>query len=511
MDALEPSTPPRASLGRRFARGAFWSLVGTAVGQACQMAGSIVTARVLGADPYGQLGIVMSTAGAFGVLASFGMGLTATRFVSQHRDGDPDRAGRVLGLALLATAVAASVAAFAMLLSSPLLAEKSLHAPHLAGELRVACLSLLLSAIAGTLTGGLTGLEAFRAVAAVSLAQAVVGLPLRIAGAVWFGVSGAVWALAATPAIAVVLSAIALGRACRARSVRVRLRGLAAEMPVVWRFSLPALLSGALTMPAQWLANTILVRLPDGYTELGVLNAATQWRTLLVFLPTVLASVALPLMSAGLSDAREDDGDASRDYARTFEMTQGLSILVVFPLGTLAAFLTQPILALYGRTYENGDVMLIGTVATAMAATVGVAVATAVQARGRMWLGFSTSLSWSVLLVLATLLGAERWGGASIAFGGALAHVQAGVWPFVMLRGGFGPATTLRLLGQMAVCILVPVAALLTPAPDRLWLALPAALAVAGASWGLLCAPEVRTHALGLLRERTIRASAGGA
>jgi O-antigen/teichoic acid export membrane protein len=503
MDAVEPAAPPSsASLGRRFARGAFWSLVGTAVGQACQMAGSIVTARILGADPYGQLGIVMSTAGAFGVVASFGMGLTATRFVSQYRERDPDRAGRVLGLALLSTVLAASVAALAMLLASPTIADQSLHAPHLARELRVACLSLLLSAVAGTLTGGLTGLEAFRAVAAVSLAQALVGLPLRVAGAMWFGVSGAVWALAATPGVAVALSAFALRRACRARSVPVRLRGLGAEMPVLWRFSLPALLSGALTMPAQWLANTILVGLPNGFAELGVLNAATQWRTLLVFLPTVLAGVALPLMSSGLTDTEETDG---RDCARTFEMTQGLSILVVFPLGALAAFLTGPILALYGRTYEGGDVMLIGTVATAMAATVGVAVGTAVQARGRMWLGFSTSLSWAACLVAATLLGAGRWGGASIAFGGALAHVQAGVWPFLLLRRSFPRATLLRLLGQMAVCVALPAAALLTPAADRLWLALPAGLAVSAASWWLLCAPEVRERALGLLRERSRR------
>ncbi len=510
---MEPQEPPAASpetLGRRFARGAFWSLAGAAAGQACQMVGSIATARILSAGPYGELGIVMSTAGAFGVVATFGMGLTATRFVARYRRAEPERAARVLGLALVATLCAGGIAALAMLGSAGPIAEAALRAPHLAGPLRIACLSLLFTALANTLSGALTGLEAFRAAATVSLIQSIVGLPLRVAGAVWFGVEGAVWALAVLPALAVA-PAIGLLRAeCRRQGLRVRLRGLSPELPVLWRFSLPALLSGAMTMPGQWLANTILVGCPGGFEELGVLNAATQWRTLLVFLPTVLSGVALPLMASSAGDP-ESGTLPEHDYARTFELAQGLSVLVVFPLGAVALFLADPILTLYGSAYAGGALPLIGAVAAAMAAALGAALGAAIQARARMWLGFAISFAWSALLVASAAYGAARWGGASIAFGSAGAYLVVAVWPFLLLRRGFERGTAWRFAGQVGVCVALPLAAVATPAGARVWLALPAGLAVGALCWCLLSPAGVRDRALALIRQRLLGRPAKGA
>jgi len=49
----------------------------------------------------GQLGMVQSTAGMFGIFAGFGMGLTANKHVAELKIKDPARAGRIIGLSSL--------------------------------------------------------------------------------------------------------------------------------------------------------------------------------------------------------------------------------------------------------------------------------------------------------------------------------------------------------------------------------------------------------------------------
>ncbi|MCG6537882.1 MAG: oligosaccharide flippase family protein, partial [Syntrophales bacterium LBB04] len=86
------------SLGARFARGAFWSFVAAILSQGIGMAASIVTARFLGKEGFGEFGMIISTVGAFGIFAGLGLGLTATKFVAEYRATDPARVARILGL-----------------------------------------------------------------------------------------------------------------------------------------------------------------------------------------------------------------------------------------------------------------------------------------------------------------------------------------------------------------------------------------------------------------------------
>src|SRR5262245_2899227 len=87
-----------SSLGYRLARGAFWSLVGSLISRGMGMVAGIIVARILGKHDYGQLGIVQSTVGMFGVFAGFGMGLTANKHIAEFKTLDPGRAGRIVGL-----------------------------------------------------------------------------------------------------------------------------------------------------------------------------------------------------------------------------------------------------------------------------------------------------------------------------------------------------------------------------------------------------------------------------
>src|SRR5215475_10536595 len=72
-----------SQLAYRLARGAFWSLVGSLISRGLGVVAGIGVARILGKNDYGELGMVQSTVGMFGVFAGFGMGLTANKHVAE--------------------------------------------------------------------------------------------------------------------------------------------------------------------------------------------------------------------------------------------------------------------------------------------------------------------------------------------------------------------------------------------------------------------------------------------
>src|ERR1035438_1477658 len=86
---------PAGSLRERFTYGVIWSLAGAVVSRGFLLAASVVCARFLGKEGFGALGMIQSTAGMFGIFAGLGLGLTATKYVSEFRRQDPMRAGRI--------------------------------------------------------------------------------------------------------------------------------------------------------------------------------------------------------------------------------------------------------------------------------------------------------------------------------------------------------------------------------------------------------------------------------
>ena len=58
------------------------------------------------------------------------------------------------------------------------------------------------------------------------------------------------------------------------------------------------MLSGIVVSPVIWIAYIIIINNHDGYAQLGLFNAADQWRYILGFLPLVLGGVLLPMISA---------------------------------------------------------------------------------------------------------------------------------------------------------------------------------------------------------------------
>src|SRR6476619_3959233 len=93
--------PAKVAIGSRFLIGAFWSVAGAVIARGLTLAASVLAGRLLGPEGFGEIGMIQSTQGLFGVLAGAGLGLAATKFVAEHRSIDPTRAARCIALAIV--------------------------------------------------------------------------------------------------------------------------------------------------------------------------------------------------------------------------------------------------------------------------------------------------------------------------------------------------------------------------------------------------------------------------
>jgi O-antigen/teichoic acid export membrane protein len=462
-------------LSYRLLHGTFWSLMGAVIARFLGFAASILVARWLGREGFGRLGVIQSTVAMFQVFAAFGLGLTATKYVSEFRTHDPGRTGRIIGLSHLVATVSGAVMSAVLFFSADWLSSHTLAAPELAPLLRIAAPVLLFSSINGSQMGALSGFEAFKDVAQVNLIAGLLTFPLTIVGTLLWGLTGATASLLASLVITCCLSQVRLRVQARKYFVPIQYSG-PHDWLVLWRFTVPAVLGGAMVPPVNWVCVALLVNSPGGYSAMGLFNAANQWRNLLMFIPGIMMQAALPIMSAAHSN-----GETTPDFYHTLKMAQNLIVAVAFPVATILMFGSGIILHIYGRGFYGGESVVIGLIATTLIQCIGAASGTAIEARGRMWMGLLLNGSWAASYLGFVYLTVTHLGANSLAFGLFVSYLVVTLSTFIYLesqsllpdgmlkRGLLSLSLVFMLVASVLVCspslrliLLLPVTVLVT-------------------------------------------------
>jgi O-antigen/teichoic acid export membrane protein len=402
---------PADSLWQRFTSGAFWSLAGGVVSRGSFLVASVGCARLLGRIGFGELGIIQSTAGTFGIFAGLGLGLTATKYVSQYRTKNKDRVGSILALSSIVAVASGVVMAGLLVMSASFLATHTLGAPELASPLATASGLVILGAMNGAQTGALIGLEAFRAIAKISLWTGVANLLLVICGAWYRGLHGAVWGLVAALGVNWLLNNIAIREECSRAGIGYDFRNFAREWRILYQFSLPAFLASIIVGPAMWICNALLVNRPNGYLEMGLYTAADKWRLLILFVPATMTGMALPMLSHS-----HGAGDQV-SYGKILNANLLLCVALTALPAIAAALLSAPILSAYGPGYRQAWPILVILAFSAVPEAVNNILGYAAISRGGVWwrLAFDIVLAGALLGFCAWAI--PRWGAIGLAGG----------------------------------------------------------------------------------------------
>lgn len=424
------------SLSRRFAHGVFWSLLGTIGSQLFTLATAVIIARFLGKEGFGELGMVQSTIGLMGSLAGFGLGQTTTKYVSEFKGKDPTRTGRIIGLTYLVALISGGIMTLVCVLAAPWLALKTLNAPHLTLYLQIGAIILLISAFNGVQGGTLSGFQAFKAGARINFYKGLLTFPLTFFLIYFLGLMGAVLSLVISALSGMIMTGWVLSGEYAAASIKVDFRRSWSERRILWNFSIPATMSGTMVAPVIWAANVVLVNQPNGFAEMGLFNAANQFRMLIMFLPNVIGMVAIPLLS-------EIHGQNNRDnFARAVNLNLRAIWSFALPMGFIAIGLSSWLMALYGEKFQGGPPILAIMASVAILNLANGTVGQALVGAGKIWAAFFMNLGWAAILLLSVSFFVPLGGAMGMALAFFLAYSLHTLWVLFYAAKRFGRDST---------------------------------------------------------------------
>jgi O-antigen/teichoic acid export membrane protein len=381
-------------IGYRLAKGAFWSFVGAIISRGLTLLSSIIIARILGNSVYGELGIIQSTIGMFGVFAGFGLSTTSTKYVAEFREKDPEKAGRIIALGEIITLITGLIMMSALFIFAPFLAAKTLAAPQLTGLLRIGSILLFLNAINSVQTGSLAGFESFRTIANINFFVGLASFPLMLIGVYFYKLQGVVWGMVGAMVLSYVLNYMAIKKENDKYKIIIDYPKSFQEKNVLYKFSIPACLSGIIVLPVTWICNTMLVNTPNGYAEMGIFNAANQWYTVVVYLPGIVGQALFPILSERLGNSNKLQ---SRKILYGYML---LNLVVIIPLISIGVLLNKTIMNLYGKSFSNSGLILILVLFTAGVVAIQMPIGNYISALGKMWLGLFMNSVWGIILMI---------------------------------------------------------------------------------------------------------------
>ncbi len=467
-----------SSNGARFMRGTFWMSASTVATLILGMTASITVARMLNKTDFGKLGMIVNTIAMLGTFAGLGLGLTSLKYVAEYRSSDPARASRIINLCNLLAAYSSGIVCILLFIFAKQLSSRVLNAPELTNALRMGTVLLFFYTVNATQSSSLSGLEAFRSQAKVSVMRGAINFPVMIIGTYLFGLYGAVVGSVISSAFGWFMNHMALRKERRIANIPEDGGKAFSEFPVLWKYSLPALISGALAGPVLWIANTILANQPGGYGELGLVNAANQWRNLITLLPSIFCGVALPILSSEQS--------STSDNRETLDLTQKVTISIVIPVYTVTLFLGDYIMGLYGRSFAGGYPVLVGITFAICIMTIANVGGTNLAAAGKMWTGLFFNLAWGTTLVGFVYKFAPAGGARSYALGYVIAYLVLFCLMIWYLKDIFSRKTLVLSLASVLFLGVLTLISLKLSMSSRLMLAAPFLLFSLAASFVVL-------------------------
>jgi O-antigen/teichoic acid export membrane protein len=390
----------------RIANGAFWSLFGALISRGLTLISSIIIARFLGTKGFGEFGVIQSTIGMFGMFAGLGLGMTATKYIAQYRESDKIKTGRIISLTLFVAIIASAIISLVLFIISPWLAYTTLKAPYLTSSLQIGSVYLFMLSITGLQNGILSGFEAFKAIAIRSVISGLSTFPLMVSGVYFFGLNGAVWGLVGSSILNVILNNIEIKKIANSQNFKIKLDDCMKEKYILHEFALPAFLGGVMVGPVNWICNTILINQTNGYSEMGIYNAAYQWLIIILFVPGTLAGIILPLLT------NLNQNENSKNYFRVLKYNIIINILIATVISITIILFSKLIMLSYGYSFIAGQKVLIILALTAVLISYNNVVGQAIASKGKMWIGFILNFLWAIILILTSLYFARNIQGA---------------------------------------------------------------------------------------------------
>ena len=403
-------------LKQRLVKGLRWSLIGSVLSKILVLIASITCARILGKHLFGEFSVIRSTIALFVTVGSAGLGVTASKFISQKIVEEKESLPNLIEIInVLSVLFALSVAI--IIYNNSELISNYLKSPDLTEYIKYSSFIIFLLSLCATQTGILVGFESFRLIALINLTTGVFEFTGLVIGSYLYGIEGAIIGYGISFIVMYILNAYTIKIILSNYNIEKKPLKSLKLLKEILNFSIPATLSGLIVTPVFWISKSFVTRC-NGFDEIAIYEVSEQWRVILLFIPSVISQVLLPILSSLNQNNRISD--------RSSEILR-INILINATISSIfcivVILMSNIIMKLYGHDFNDTSTLIvisISTIFTSISNVVGLAIASI----NKMWCGFGFNLGWGLCMTTCAYIFTDLgYGSLGIAFALLISYV----------------------------------------------------------------------------------------
>jgi O-antigen/teichoic acid export membrane protein len=407
-------------------RSSGWVLFGAGVSRGATLLASVLVARLIVPDEFGRLTLTLSAVTLLAGFAGLGLTLALTRQVAEAKTTQPRVAGRYIGSVILLTAAVGLAMAVAIALGRAPIAQTLLQSRAFGSLIAAAAAAVLFTTLNSTIQGALTGLEAFRQLAAAQWIQGLGTAAGLIVGASAGGALGAMVGFSIGQCGAAGCSLELLRRNASAQGVAVAYAARREEVGHLFRYGIPAFVALITVSCAIFGGQFLLSRQPSGYAAVALFSVAYRWQLVILFVPACIAPVLVPVMT------RLHVADRGRELASIFRGTMWGTFALAGATAAVIAAAAPVVLGFSGEFYSRHPLPLMILAAASIPAALNNVLSSTSVSLGAMreWLLSDVVLAIALLGTAAALVGSLGATGLAVAYlAGMVATDLVLAWP----------------------------------------------------------------------------------
>lgn len=379
-----------------FFKDSFWALLGSVLGKGLSLFAGIIVARFLGKELYGQYGLIKTTLFNIAVFSTLGLGYTGTRYIAKSFTDNKGEIRQIINIIYRITLIASGVVAACVLVFAKPIAV-FLKAPDMDNALRLTSIIVVFNAINTTQIGILSGFKEFKEIAKNNTFTGIVTFLCSGILAYFWGFEGALIALLVSMLFNAVINYYSTNKVLK--SLPPTLIENKTSTKEILSFSIPIALQESLYTFVH-LVSAYLMIFYGGYGEMGILSAALQWSSVLLFIPGVMKNVMLSYFSSS---------ETTTSLRKKMLLINGSCTVIPW---IFILLLSKFIASFYGESFTNLNIVLVISCTTSIFSSLSSVIVYEFVSHGKNWQmfflclgrdGLSLLLFWWCLVYIKTV------------------------------------------------------------------------------------------------------------
>ncbi|GGW51689.1 oligosaccharide flippase family protein [Arenibacter certesii] len=394
----------------------FWAIFGNVVGKGLSLLSSIIIARILGKEIYGEYGIISGTIGTILIFSNFGLNYTSTKYIAEYRNTKPELLAKIIKYCQNLTLIFSGLATVILFVSADYVAINLLNSPKLSTPLRLITISILIGSVCRTQEGILAGFSKFKELAKVNTVIGISTFVFGVALTYFYRLNGALIALIIIKVLYYGLLRYFISHNLPSVPEHPNNK---ISLSKILKFSTPIALQEAFYAMITYATGLLLVQLST-YGEVGLSSAAVYWSAIILYIPGILRNVILSHLSANLDD--------NKARLRILRLILLFNFGVTFLLSLTIYFLSGYIAASYGNDFSGLKDVINIAVFTTIFTSMSNVYAQAYMSENKNWLMLLFRIIRDGLIFLITLILLKENNGAN----GALSLAKSALWANIL-------------------------------------------------------------------------------